>query len=528
MLRSHGMTDQKAWEKACNHIAPTNCLPASPNLLKSTTRTPVTISRDEKTFTEDSKSSKRAVTLRIGVFFDGTGNNAANTELGIRCGAQFPIKSEDIEASCKPYMKSADSSYGNDYTNIKKLSDLYYDDKRRDPKDKSNLYHFPIYIEGIGTLSGEDDNLLGLGMGRGSTGVTGKVEIAFSRIKQIVNAFRLRYPDCEISNLKFDTFGFSRGAAAARHFANQVALGNTGPMKELVKSLPSAFSTFFDERYQYNVDVSFIGLFDTVPSIGGIDNLGYVRSAHAPGLKLYLPRSLFPNVVHLVARDEIRANFALSRVSPDHPEYVVPGAHSDIGGGYLDQAEECVLISPMQALDVSLTTNVEQTSIYKDAMDAREGWIKKGWPEDMLEIVTPPGVTLPRDSSDRYAPLKKRVYAGLQLKHIVSGALSKVYLRVMYKLAKEKGVKFNDIPNTYLFRVPEELVHIEDKFLAGDYSITKNEDKLLMLKYIHISANWNPPSALQGNTPRTGIPIKFVNAPTSDSIRVRHPHIADT
>ena len=70
---------------------------------------------------------KIGIALRIGVFFDGTGNNANNTAAGLLCGAQHPIAPEDIPASCQPYMGDPDSSYGAGATNIKKLADLYYD-----------------------------------------------------------------------------------------------------------------------------------------------------------------------------------------------------------------------------------------------------------------------------------------------------------------------------------------------------------------------------------------------------------------
>lgn len=52
--------------------------------------------------------------------------------------------------------------------------------------------------------------------------------------------------------------------------------------------------------------MGFIGLFDTVESVAGLDNLGDVRSRVVPGLRIYLPREGFPSVVQLVARDEYR------------------------------------------------------------------------------------------------------------------------------------------------------------------------------------------------------------------------------
>ena len=213
----------------------------------------------------------------------------------------------------------------------------------------------------------------------------------------------------------------------------------------------------------------------------------------APGLRLHLPHKYFPNVLHLVARDEYRANFALSRVKPDHPEITLPGAHSDIGGGYRAEAEECVLVGPMQALTVASGVDVKTTSIYRDAEQVRGHWLAQGWPAAMLEIVTPTPRLLPADPQDRLAPRQQRVYAGVQLKRQVHGELSRVYLQVMYALAKQKGVHFDDIPDKSEYRLPTELQPLCDKFVAGDYSTSPADETLLRLKYIHTSAHWNHP-----------------------------------
>ncbi|MEB0200129.1 DUF2235 domain-containing protein, partial [Pseudomonas sp. 5S4] len=74
-----------------------------------------------------------------------------------------------------------------------------------------------------------------------------------------------------------------------------------------------------------------------------------ISSSVTPGLNIALPSSDFSYVVQLVARDECRDNFALNKIGPDHPEIIVPGVHSDVGGGYRAEADECVLITPMQA-----------------------------------------------------------------------------------------------------------------------------------------------------------------------------------
>lgn len=44
--------------------------------------------------------------------------------------------------------------------------------------------------------------------------------------------------------------------------------------------------------------MGFIGLFDTVPSVAGFTNVGNIQSPVAPGIKLYLDRKYFTDVIH--------------------------------------------------------------------------------------------------------------------------------------------------------------------------------------------------------------------------------------
>ncbi|AIC19627.1 hypothetical protein EY04_12180 [Pseudomonas chlororaphis] len=466
---------------------------------------------------------KVQVALRIGVFFDGTGNNASNSAMGQICGAQNPIEARDIDGSCKPYMRDPESSYGNGVSNIKLLRELYYAPQKTEGEGLKRCAYRAIYIEGIGTKAGEKDSLITSGTGRGDTGVSGCVQRAFREIEEHINDVQKENPESEITSLTFDAFGFSRGAAAARHFANEVVRW-LGPLELILHDHSKAFSPRFNRQYGNDVDMGFIGLFDTVPSVAGLSNLGNVRSAIAPGIKLHLDRRYFRSVVQLVARDEYRANFALSRVKPDHLEIVLPGAHSDIGGGYLDEIQECVLVSPMQALEVPINTEVSQTSIYRNAVQTKKRWMAKGWPAQWLEIVTPEPLLLPQDSQDRLGLRKKRVYAGLQLKRPMSNKLAGVYLRVMYELAKQNGVQLEEIPETPEYAIPSELQALCDRFVTGDYSTTPEEETMLKLRYIHLSAHWNHPL---GKRDGGSLKVVYINAPTVDAVRVQHPHVPD-
>ncbi|MDT4853767.1 hypothetical protein FQZ97_880450 [compost metagenome] len=180
----------------------------------------------------------------------------------------------------------------------------------------------------------------------------------------------------------------------------------------------------------------------------------------------------------------------------------------------------------MQAQTVNALADVRSTAIYREAEQARGRWIAQGWPSEFLEVVTPAPQLLPADPADRLAPRRKRVYAGLLLKRTVRGELSRVYLRVMYALAEQQGVRFNPIDeNDPDFALPTELQPLSERFKAGGYSASPLEEALLQRRYIHCSAHWNPPRRLQGNVTRTGL-LLYVNAPTADAVRVVHPHVS--
>jgi hypothetical protein len=181
----------------------------------------------------------------------------------------------------------------------------------------------------------------------------------------------------------------------------------------------------------------------------------------------------------------------------------------------------------MQALNVDLGTDVKTTSIYRDALQQKNKLISQGWLETQLVIVTPEPTLLPRDSLDPMgASRQHRVFAGLQLKRPISGELSRVYLRVMHALAKEKGVRFDVIDdNDPAYSVPAELQALCDRFVSGYYSTTPEEEELLKRRYIHTSANWNHP---MGKVTGGGIAIVYINAPTADALRVQHPHVPDS
>ncbi|VEB92273.1 Uncharacterized conserved protein [Citrobacter koseri] len=126
----------------------------------------------------------------------------------------------------------------------------------------------------------------------------------------------------------FDIFGFSRGAAAARHFANRVQSEdgaivnaiNAGMVKQVYTGKPAGKTRF-------------MGIFDTVTAVGTPFNGLNPHSADTGDVNIRLRPGVAQKVFHITAQHECRYNFALNSVAPAWPEITLPGVHSDIGGG---------------------------------------------------------------------------------------------------------------------------------------------------------------------------------------------------
>lgn len=145
---------------------------------------------------------------------------------------------------------------------------------------------------------------------------------------------KLLKPGVVIEKLTVDTFGFSRGAAAARYCVHRV-LNDTGSTRAPKHALKKAITGL--GRTVEEVEIWAVGLFDTVSSLGVFLELSDVGE-----LKLNAVR-FARSVYHLAAAEEYRKNFSLTNIKSaggKGKEIFLPGAHSDIGGGYVDGASE--------------------------------------------------------------------------------------------------------------------------------------------------------------------------------------------
>ncbi|WAE52473.1 phospholipase effector Tle1 domain-containing protein [Stutzerimonas frequens] len=485
---------------------------------------------EEELVEQPQQQARQGITLRIGVFFDGTGNNLANAAVTEKCRQDdLTLLDErtlgEVVDYCRAhgfggsegngfFTQTPDNSYGNAPSNVARLFDLYQDDATRSLAKDERSASIKAYLEGIGTSSGEEDSVYGQATGMGDTGVVARVMQSPQKIQESLDRLLGNHPNLEIEGLEFDIFGFSRGAAAARHFANEILKSESGILASLFNAQAPGFSTEFD--WTTNVQINFIGLFDTVAAVA--DPLSWDFSPadhHNPGVNLYLPPDCARKVLQLTARDEMRWNFALNSVTPHHQEITLPGAHSDIGGGYLPVVQEKLILSRPVSSTVPASIPTERTHAWRETERQYEKWKALGLPEDQLKKevrrirkLHPRGVNHPPEDW---------VLGLVTIDRQIRGELSLVYLRVMRELAAEHGVPVKGIPDTPSLAIPFELQDIAKKMMAyangSRYDLNEDEEHLLRSRYIHLSAHWKPTGGLLISKPAPNVRLVYNNKP---------------
>ncbi|MFH7423001.1 DUF2235 domain-containing protein, partial [Pseudomonas syringae pv. tagetis] len=68
---------------------------------------------------------RRRVTARVGIFFDGTGNNRVYSQIGAVCQALFEVNGGQHIIECALRHVHPGSSYSNVPSNIARLVDIY-------------------------------------------------------------------------------------------------------------------------------------------------------------------------------------------------------------------------------------------------------------------------------------------------------------------------------------------------------------------------------------------------------------------
>jgi len=486
---------------------------------------------DEEEEDEQELPLQQRITLRVGMFFDGTLNNMNNAAFTAQCRRQDlnlfePEELERIRTFCEEngyaeltedgrYDSSPDDSYGNEMSNVALLYETYIDQADVVLSQHDRQASLAVYVDGIGSTSGQPDSFSGYAFGQGESGVVERVqqspELILAKLRRFLSSNHVL-----IEKLEFDVFGFSRGAAAARHFVNEVHAHDSSVRRVLLSEVGPVLAAEFD--WTESVSINFVGLFDTVAAIGD-PMRGHlsVGDAKNPGVNLHLSANCATKVVHLTAADEHRHNFSLNRVNTDfHEELVLPGVHSNLGGGYPPVMRERVLLArPVlvrgdyySLLDID-RAKLESSAEWLAREEQEKAFRAKGLPGNGRFIKQELAVN---PHSKRHIGLGGAgdVLLMLSMDRLVRGDLSKVSLRVMHEKALEGSVPFDLLSeHDRRFSLPDDLVLIAEKVITAARSgrnaeLSGSEWRYLHSHYIHASANWNARQGFFVNKPRFG------------------------
>ncbi|XDF79328.1 DUF2235 domain-containing protein [Aliivibrio fischeri] len=423
--------------------------------------------------------------IRFGVFFDGTGNNSFNADFGAMCEEEKFI-SDETQNICEELFEISEKnrgSYDNSITNIGRLSEFYYSDEES---------VFSIYMEGVGTKALEkDERFPDMGLGIGDRGV---VAITHKAIGRVVDEMDSLNDNNLMFNIVFDIFGFSRGAATARHFANEIHKKMDGLVYEKLQLNSSS-----------KVNINFIGLYDTVAAIGCIKDLLDTTDENNHGINLYLPKDIANKVVHFTAHHECRDNFALNSVAPEHQEIALLGVHSDIGGGYKDPKDSVLIMKPylrtISEDDWHAAQNFNNKAIEK---------IEEMKQEFLPYVVSSSCFSQNNIVKTRLTNKHYRYRATLSMTRDISPDLQLLSFNLMHKIATDNNVPFSTNTLTFDGRLAELYSFYED-----NYNHSKNISGLSIIKevpeslssyvlkhYVHCSDHWALDSGMYTMKPK--------------------------
>ena len=413
---------------------------------------------------ENKDKEVKKIKVRLSLFFDGTLNNRVNIDHRIKYEEQ-KAAGEDGDQIYQKY-KGKDNSYEGDYTNVAIMEKLI---------DESEGYNetLSVYIEGPGTEDDKDDNTMGYAFGADglirTTGVRTKVEKGICEAVMKITA-KVGDKKRVIELLTIDVFGFSRGAAGARNCIYEVLSSGKKPIKERLIE---------DEYIVNKVEVSFAGLYDTVSAYGW----GVVfDSSDVSTLKLNAVANA-KKVLQLAAANEYRKNFSLTDIMSVGKEkglqVFLPGAHSDVGGGYR---------APVNGKLCENGMPIYKSMSLNDVEEEKKRLIEIGWYKES-EIAI--------NSYPIYADIIEYVIEVTRAN--ISNEYRKIPFNLMADKAKECGINFkSEIAEE---TVPGELKSVDGKIRqyvevvgvqskTGDW--THNEPWLVKLRheYLHFSARY--------------------------------------
>ena len=271
------------------------------------------------------ETTERPKKLFFGVFFDGTSNNMIQKSAAKKFKKENSKISDDWEAEIittndETFKNGANQPHveGAEYSNVAILHSVYKamsEEALKKERETFDVFIYNIYVEGAGTeaiYSGnwfeKGYNARGSIAGKGDSGVARLVAKAVNMVRQRLNGIPVRLlPKTEVH---FDVFGFSRGATCARLFSylavrtGQNSLGCEEEFEDSAakKYYEGDFLHFLDKLPLKSATVDFLGIYDTVSSIGGLTTESYANNTTDYGLfSPSMPK--VENTFHLCAMD---------------------------------------------------------------------------------------------------------------------------------------------------------------------------------------------------------------------------------
>lgn len=285
--------------------------------------------------------------ITMSIFFDGTGNNI---------DADTPSR---------------------EHSNVARLFNVHH------PSDDTKQV-YRRYVPGIGTYFKDIGDPGGTTTGRGMGALGQKrLDWAFKELATVLKKAEARAnnPGNRIVKVRIAVFGFSRGAALARAFCRDLQKSCTGQRGGFKLRAGALGTSGMMVKGGYAIEVFFLGIFDTVASVGLPMSTNNVLTKRRSGLGwrdlitdyaqahrdlkylafgepgadpspgpadghgawasdgLQIP-PIVSQCVHMVAAHETRNSFPLDsaleglRYPVGTEEMVYPGVHSDVGAGY--------------------------------------------------------------------------------------------------------------------------------------------------------------------------------------------------
>lgn len=283
------------------------------------------------------------ISLWMSFFFDGTGNNKDR---------DFPHSHSNVAALFQSHIDNSKGGVQPFYYEGAGTPFKFQDRHERVLAPASLKSDRLVYQDRNGYYEGE--TVAGMAFGHG---IDIRIEKAIFEFQEFVEERRSRR---RVDEINIAAFGFSRGATTARAFMHWLEAHS-----KVTRS---------GNRLKYDgipLNVKFLGLFDTVESVGGaaVNKTPELIKTSVPG---YVEKCF-----HAIAAHELRNAFSLTGLGTNrYVQVVYPGAHADIGGGYEDGTQgrdtKYVRLVLLQMLDHARGAGLKMSSL--EEMRASPGW----------------------------------------------------------------------------------------------------------------------------------------------------------